>query len=85
MARLKRDVTSNDIEWQPPDGLPIGFAMARLKRSTYWETFRWLGQPWLTDRIRDGAIETRYQSESLSYLLLRARLPIGFAMARLKL
>ena len=38
-------------------GLPIGFAMARLKRrDSGFHLAR--NNAWLTDRIRDGAIET---------------------------
>ena len=78
MARLKRQlpvsVNLNDA------GLPIGFAMARLKRLDV--VIRYFASVRLTDRIRDGAIETIYRR--LSTALRSGGLPIGFAMARLK-
>src|ERR1017187_482948 len=61
-------------------GLPIGFAMARLKRSYKLTKRRF---PWLTDRIRDGAIETKLLHCHQRQNTYRG-LPIGFAMARLK-
>ena len=61
-------------------GLPIGFAMARLKLPV-------LGDQkvprWLTDRIRDGAIETPVGNH-IHVTSSQIGLPIGFAMARLK-
>ena len=58
MARLKLRRPAPVVN--PERGLPIGFAMARLKRAFYPHPLFYQGDVrWgLTDRIRDGAIET---------------------------
>src|ERR1035438_277843 len=55
MARLKLLQIGSQSSARA-NGLPIGFAMARLKPICMES--RAIGTPWLTDRIRDGAIET---------------------------
>ena len=80
MARLKRHLPSPRPTHQPRNGLPIGFAMARLKRPVLMRKLILRG---LTDRVRDGAIETLPSRKHAG--ISAAGLPIGFAMARLKL
>ena len=56
--------------------------MARLKRRINRQVEQ-ASRPWLADRIRDGAIETKPSRGSPYFMTIG--LPIGFAMARLKL
>ena len=80
MARLKLLNCSVNLKWNS-NGLPIGFAMARLKRiyrSSYWHKGHGLPIGFAMARLKRVARGVADEGD-------RNGLPIGFAMARLKL